>query len=297
MATLAGKGTDWFGAAAEHARLYVRFRVSGGQGQELQMLRNAYLKEAPALIFPNAVVVTKDAPIVIDIAARQMRNDVGFGFSITTGVRDRSPTATDGQIANPLFSLGPSSFYKVDANGVKEWIGSGSRDNMTAEPFRIESVQRFQKPDPQNFGRPNMIMVGSVQQLVTGQRLVSDKAKVLPRMAWDISAFSVRAYVDGSTGEQYYDKSPPPDEPGRDIFAGKPPTSSLSGDKEFPNVLGGAVIGTVSDSGGTRQEFERVEIQDADDRQDNSGVFAQPAKNRPIQRDSLGRLHVTFFVR
>lgn len=293
MATLAGKGTDWFG----HARLYVRFRASGGQGQELQMLRNAYLKEAPALIFPNAVVVTKDAPIVIDIAAQQMRNDVGFGFSITTGVRDRSPTATDGQIANPLFSLGPSSFYKVDANGVKEWIGSGFRDNMTAEPFRIESVQRFQKPDPQNFGRPNMIMVGSVQQLVTGQRLVSDKAKVLPRMAWDISAFSVRAYVDGSTGEQYYDKSPPPDEPGRDIFAGKPPTSNLSGDKEFSNVLGGAVIGTVSDGGGARQEFERVEIQDADDRQDNSGVFAQPVRNRPIQRDSLGRLHVTFFVR
>jgi hypothetical protein len=297
MATLAGKGVDWF-RNTDNPRLYVRFRLNGGQGQELQMLRSAYLKEAPSLVFPNAVVVTKDAAIMIDIAAREMPNDVGFGFSITTGVRNRSPTATDGQIANPLFSVGPSSFYRIDAaGGIKEWIGSGSRDNISGQPFRIETVRRFQKPDPENLGRPNMITVGAVRELVKGAQLVSDKARVLPRMSWDISAFSIRAYIDGNTGEQYYDKSPPPDEPGPDIFAGNPPTGNVSDDKQFPNVLGGAVIGTVSDSGGARQKFDPVEIQDADDRADNSGVFVQPDKSRKLQRDSLGRLHVTFFVR
>jgi len=291
MATLKGKGVEWFRNTGDNPRLYVRFRLTGGQGQELHMLSNASFTEAPGLVFPNAVVVTDDTPIVIDIAAREQPNDVGFGFNITSAVRNHSPTATDGQIANPLFSVGPSSFYRVQNGEIKE--RSGSRGS--GDPFRMETVERFQKLDPADkWGRPNMITVRAFPRLVEGDRLVSDKAGVLPRMSWDISAFSVRAYIDGDMGEQYYHNSPPPDEAeAPDIFKGKPPTGNLSEDKEFKDVRGGAVIGTVSDSG---QRNRPVQIQDADDRQDGSGVFAQPQKRTP-RRDSLGRLHVTFFVR
>jgi hypothetical protein len=228
------------------------------------MLGNAYPKDAPGLLYPNAVVATDDTCVDIDIVVRGREGDVGCGFSMRPGVfADRSEKALRADkeiraIADKLYAVGPPS-QGPDSRG---------SDDEASRTWRADHVIRYQGDGA------DLICLQSLARLRTGSATTVNHAKLIPRSRCDIYAWPVTAYNDLDMGEAYSTEYLPPGE-------GKPPFGSTDAK---PMLLSNIDQGT-RPSRSLPVEFpseglKRIEVQ----------------SESTEARDRLGFLSVQFFV-
>jgi hypothetical protein len=242
MGTLVGREIDWFRDVSRTdednrgwGRVYVRFRLHGNSGSgQLLMLRDAYPKNTPQLLYPNAVVVTARACVDIDIVVRGNRDDVGCGFTVRPGLFTGHADKETRPIAEKLYAVGPAS---QGPDGAGTW--------------RADHIGRYQ-------GEANLIQVESLADLETGNRTTGMRAMLIPRARCDIYAWPVTAYNDLDQGEAYSAGYPPPgmgSPPfGTNVSAKPTPLSEIDTRSSLDP------IGT-SAAGSANQDFKHIEIQ------------------------------------